>query len=74
MFMVAVVGGDYVLVSPQTMVLKSKVGAARCVGFSHDGELVAVGLKNGGFLVLHTATLKVWGQKRDRSKMITDVR
>lgn len=48
--------------------------AARSAAFSPDGELLAVGLKNGAFVVLKTADLKVVAQKRDRHQAIQDVR
>jgi len=50
------------------------VGAARSVGFSVDGEMVAVGLKNGEFMVLSSNGLKIWGRRRDRAGSINDVR
>lgn len=48
--------------------------AARSAAFSPDGELIAVGLKNGAFVVLKTADLKIVAQKRDRHQAIQDVR
>ena len=48
--------------------------AARSAAFSPDGELLAVGLKSGAFVVLKTADLKVVAQKRDRHQAIQDVR
>ena len=48
--------------------------AARSAAFSPDGELLAVGLKNGAFVVLKTADLKIVAQKRDRHQAIQDVR
>lgn len=59
----------------QTMVKMSPLGvAARSAAFSPDGELLAVGLKNGAFVVLKTADLKTVAQKRDRHQAIQDVR
>ncbi|XP_075902321.1 echinoderm microtubule-associated protein-like 6 [Nelusetta ayraudi] len=48
--------------------------AARCLSFSSDGEMLAVGLKNGEFLVLLTNSLKVWTKRRDRNAAIQDLR
>ncbi|KAI9533540.1 Echinoderm microtubule-associated protein-like 6 [Dissostichus eleginoides] len=48
--------------------------AARCVSFSADGEMLAVGMKNGEFLLLLTNSLKVWAKKRDRSIALQDIR
>ncbi|XP_077993248.1 echinoderm microtubule-associated protein-like 6 [Glandiceps talaboti] len=61
--------------SNKTMLHRASVGsAARSVAYSNDGERLAVGLKNGEFIVLVTATLKVWAKKRDRHKSIDDLR
>lgn len=61
--------------SPQKLLNKVSVGrAARCMSFSGDGEMLAVGLKNGEFLVLLTNSLKVWTKRRDRSTAIQDLR
>ncbi|XP_033122529.1 echinoderm microtubule-associated protein-like 6 [Anneissia japonica] len=57
------------------MAYLAKLGAAaRSICYSPDGEMVAVGLKNGEFMVVVAATLKVWGKKRDRNKTITDIK
>lgn len=48
--------------------------AARSAAFSPDGELLAIGLKNGAIAVLKSADLKIIAQKRDRKKAIQDVR
>lgn len=62
-------------VASKTMVKMATLGvAARSAAFSPDGELLAVGLKNGAFLVLKTADLKILAQKRDRHQAIQDVR
>lgn len=53
---------------------KLDVTAAKSVAFSPDGELIAVGLKTGEFLVLSTTGLKLWGRKRDRAGSINDIR
>lgn len=48
--------------------------AARCAAYSPDGEMVAIGMKNGEFVILLVNSLKVWGKKRDRKSAIQDVR
>ncbi|XP_072293600.1 echinoderm microtubule-associated protein-like 6 isoform X2 [Eucyclogobius newberryi] len=48
--------------------------AARCVSYSADGDMLAVGMKNGEFLVLLSISLKMWTKKRDRSAPIQDIR
>ncbi|XP_029927079.1 echinoderm microtubule-associated protein-like 6 isoform X2 [Myripristis murdjan] len=48
--------------------------AAKCVSYSVDGEMLAVGMKNGEFLLLLTNSLKMWAKKRDRSAAIQDIR
>ncbi|GLD62631.1 echinoderm microtubule-associated protein-like 6 isoform X1 [Lates japonicus] len=48
--------------------------AARCVSYSADGEMLAVGMKNGEFLLLLANSLKMWAKKRDRSAAIQDIR
>ncbi|XP_055018852.1 echinoderm microtubule-associated protein-like 6 [Boleophthalmus pectinirostris] len=48
--------------------------AARCVSYSADGDMLAVGMKNGEFLVLLSISLKMWAKKRDRSAPIQDIR
>ena len=58
----------------QSLVAKLEVGAARSASFSSDGELIAVGLKTGEFVVLTATGLKLWGRKRDRSAPINDIR
>jgi hypothetical protein len=58
----------------QALVAKLSVGQARSVGFSPDGEMIAVGLKNGEFLILMAKGLKVWGRRRDRAGSINDIR
>ena len=63
-----------VLFVGQSLVAKLEVGAARSASFSSDGELIAVGLKTGEFVLLTTAGLKLWGRKRDRSAAISDIR
>ncbi len=60
---------------PKKLLNKVCVGfAARCVSYSADGEMLAVGLKNGEFLLLLANSLKIWAKKRDRSVAIQDIR
>jgi len=47
---------------------------SRSAGFSPDGETLAVGLKNGTFVLLSTGDMKIIVQKRDRRKAISDIR
>ena len=57
------------------MIQKANLGApARTCAYSPDGEMLAVGMKNGEFMLLTLATMAVWGKKRDRSKAIQDIR
>lgn len=60
--------------SMKCLLCKLSVGPACSVSFSCDGDLIAVGLKNGEFLILTTDGLKLWGRKRDRSGAINDIR
>ena len=46
---------------------------ARCAAYSPDGEMVAIGMKNGEFVILLVNSLKVWGKKRDRKSAIQDI-
>lgn len=67
----------FTLFAPALQKLLNKVcvgHAARCLSFSSDGEMLAVGLKNGEFLVLLTNSLKVWTKRRDRNAAIQDLR
>ena len=56
------------------MINMSITGSARSCDISPDGELIAVGLNNGGFMLLVLSTFKVFGQRRDRGKPITAIR
>ncbi|XP_071162130.1 echinoderm microtubule-associated protein-like 6 [Mytilus edulis] len=58
----------------KSMVGRLEVGAAKSASFSRDGELVAVGLKNGEVMVLTVNGMKMWGKRRDRSGAISDVK
>ncbi|XP_041352370.1 echinoderm microtubule-associated protein-like 6 isoform X2 [Gigantopelta aegis] len=60
--------------SAKSLLAKLEVGAARSVAFSTNGEMIAVGLKTGEFLILMTNGLTLWAKKRDRSGAINDIR
>ncbi|XP_028827800.1 echinoderm microtubule-associated protein-like 6 isoform X1 [Denticeps clupeoides] len=47
---------------------------AKCTAYSPNGEMVAIGMENGEFIVLLVNSLTVWGKKRDRSVAIQDIR
>ncbi|KAJ3613029.1 hypothetical protein NHX12_019285 [Muraenolepis orangiensis] len=47
---------------------------ARTVSYSPEGDMVAIGMKNGEFIILLVASLKIWGKKRDRRSPIQDIR
>ncbi|MGH0182479.1 UNVERIFIED_CONTAM: hypothetical protein FKN15_009768 [Acipenser sinensis] len=48
--------------------------AARSVSYSPEGDMVAIGMKNGEFIILLVTSLKIWGKKRDRRSSIQDIR
>lgn len=56
------------------MVGRLDVGSAKSASFSSDGEMVAVGLRNGEVMVLTVTGMKLWGKRRDRSGAINDVK
>lgn len=58
----------------QSLLGRLEVGAAKSASFSADGEMVAVGLKNGEVIVLSVNGMKLWGKRRDRSGAISDVK
>ena len=59
----------------QKMLNKVNLGhAARTVSYSPEGDMVAIGMKNGEFIILLVASLKIWGKKRDRRSPIQDIR
>ena len=59
----------------QKLLNKVSLGhAARCAAYSPDGEMVAIGMKHGEFVILLVNSLKVWGKKRDRKSAIQDIR
>uniref|UniRef100_A0A8C8CCM8 Echinoderm microtubule-associated protein-like 5 n=1 Tax=Oncorhynchus tshawytscha TaxID=74940 RepID=A0A8C8CCM8_ONCTS len=47
---------------------------ARTVAYSPEGDMVAIGMKNGEFIILLVTSLKIWGKKRDRRSPIQDIR
>lgn len=59
----------------QKMMNKVSLGhAARTVSYSPEGDMVAIGMKNGEFIILLVNSLKIWGKKRDRRSAIQDIR
>ena len=56
------------------MVKKLSVGEAKAVHYNNDGSLLAVGLKNGEFILFSTSDWRIIAQKRDRGSMINDLR
>ncbi|XP_075452065.1 echinoderm microtubule-associated protein-like 6 isoform X2 [Ascaphus truei] len=48
--------------------------AACCAAYSANGEMVAIGMKNGEFVILLVNSVKVWGKKRDRKAAVQDIR
>ncbi|KAJ8792128.1 hypothetical protein J1605_019979 [Eschrichtius robustus] len=63
------------LVLMQKMLNKVNLGhAARTVCYSPEGDMVAIGMKNGEFIILLVSSLKIWGKKRDRRCAIHDIR
>uniref|UniRef100_A0A8C7YJ93 EMAP like 5 n=1 Tax=Oryzias sinensis TaxID=183150 RepID=A0A8C7YJ93_9TELE len=47
---------------------------AHAISYSPEGDMVAIGMKNGEFIILLVASLKIWGKKRDRRSAIQDIR
>lgn len=59
----------------QKMLNKVNLGhPARTISYSPEGDMVAIGMKNGEFIILLVASLKIWGKKRDRRSPIQDIR
>lgn len=59
----------------QKMLNKVNLGhPARTVSYSPEGDMVAIGMKNGEFIILLVTSLKIWGKKRDRRTAIQDIR
>lgn len=65
----------HVLWRKQKMLNKVNLGHPACtVCYSPEGDMVAIGMKNGEFIILLVASLKIWGKKRDRRCSIQDIR
>uniref|UniRef100_A0A3Q4GGM9 EMAP like 5 n=1 Tax=Neolamprologus brichardi TaxID=32507 RepID=A0A3Q4GGM9_NEOBR len=47
---------------------------AHTISYSPEGDMVAIGMKNGEFIILLVTSLKIWGKKRDRRSPIQDIR
>uniref|UniRef100_A0A8C6PPX7 EMAP like 5 n=1 Tax=Nothobranchius furzeri TaxID=105023 RepID=A0A8C6PPX7_NOTFU len=47
---------------------------AHTINYSPEGDMVAIGMKNGEFIILMVTSLKIWGKKRDRRSPIQDIR
>ncbi|KAM7109602.1 echinoderm microtubule-associated protein-like 5 isoform 5-T5 [Ciconia maguari] len=62
-------------IAEKKMLNKVSLGhAARTVCYSPEGDMVAIGMKNGEFIILLVTSLKIWGKKRDRRSAIQDIR
>lgn len=65
----------YYIFTVQAMLAKVQLEvASRSASFSPDGETLAVGLKNGSFVLISTMDMKTITKKRDRRKPISDIR
>ncbi|KAF6128651.1 hypothetical protein HJG60_000539 [Phyllostomus discolor] len=76
-FLSAAEDGTVILwdIADKKMLNKVTLGlAARTVCYSPEGDMVAIGMKNGEFIVLLVSSLKIWGKKRDRRCPIHDIR
>ncbi|XP_074248945.1 echinoderm microtubule-associated protein-like 5 isoform X5 [Saimiri boliviensis] len=61
-------------IADKKMLNKVNLGhAARTVCYSPEGDMVAIGMKNGEFIILLVSSLKIWGKKRDRRCPIHDI-
>ncbi|XP_029642851.1 echinoderm microtubule-associated protein-like 6 [Octopus sinensis] len=60
--------------STKDLKAKLHVGPVRAVAYSPAGDLIAVGLKNGEFILLNSEDMNFWGKKRDRSASVNDLR
>ncbi len=59
----------------QKMLNKVNLGhPARAVSYNPEGDMVAIGMKNGEFIILLVTSLKIWGKKRDQRSAIQDIR
>uniref|UniRef100_A0A2K6G4N4 EMAP like 5 n=1 Tax=Propithecus coquereli TaxID=379532 RepID=A0A2K6G4N4_PROCO len=62
-------------IADKKMLNKVNLGhAARTVCYSPEGDMVAIGMTNGEFIILLVSSLKIWGKKRDRRCAIHDIR
>uniref|UniRef100_A0A8C8VLX9 EMAP like 5 n=1 Tax=Pelusios castaneus TaxID=367368 RepID=A0A8C8VLX9_9SAUR len=62
-------------IAEKKMLNKVSLGhAARTVSYSPEGDMVAIGMKNGEFIILLVTSLQIWGKKRDRRSAIQDIR
>uniref|UniRef100_A0A672QM47 EMAP like 5 n=1 Tax=Sinocyclocheilus grahami TaxID=75366 RepID=A0A672QM47_SINGR len=62
-------------ISERKMLNKVNLGhPARAVSYSPEGDMVAIGMKNGEFIILLVTSLKIWGKKRDQRSAIQDIR
>ena len=62
------------LIIIQGLISRLPIGAARAVAFGPSGELLAVGMKTGEFIVITLPSMKIWAKKRDRNSCINDIR
>uniref|UniRef100_A0A3Q2XCV2 EMAP like 5 n=1 Tax=Hippocampus comes TaxID=109280 RepID=A0A3Q2XCV2_HIPCM len=62
-------------IAEKKMLNKVSLGHPACtISYSPEGDMVAIGMKNGEFIILLVASLKIWGKKRDRRSSIQDIR
>ncbi|XP_069772417.1 echinoderm microtubule-associated protein-like 5 isoform X2 [Narcine bancroftii] len=62
-------------ITEKKMLNKVNLGhPAQTVAYSPEGEMVAIGMKNGEFIILMVTSLTIWGKKRDRRSAIQDIK
>ncbi|XP_038631944.1 echinoderm microtubule-associated protein-like 5 isoform X6 [Scyliorhinus canicula] len=62
-------------ITEKKMLNKVNLGhPARTVAYSPEGDMVAIGMKNGEFIILVVTALTIWGKKRDRRSAIQDIK
>ncbi|XP_048456030.1 echinoderm microtubule-associated protein-like 5 [Rhincodon typus] len=62
-------------ITEKKMLNKVNLGhPARTVAYSPEGDMVAIGMKNGEFIILVVTSLTIWGKKRDRRSAIQDIK
>ncbi|XP_032883277.1 echinoderm microtubule-associated protein-like 5 isoform X3 [Amblyraja radiata] len=62
-------------ITEKKMLNKVNLGhPAQTVAYSPEGEMVAIGMKNGEFIILVVTSLTIWGKKRDRRSSIQDIK